>query len=253
MRCRTFPACPTARTGLRPQPPCPQPLRPRVPPTRATAAHREALRPPLEKILREGTALLGCALPPAVRQHAENLRSAADELARVLDNPGALAQAPAGPPARTAFNLQHLVREAHDAVSVAAENAGIGLAWYLPPLLGHMYEGPGQALRQVLDGLLESAVRATAHGAVHLTVRRVPESADPGHLLFTVTDTARACRRAAVRAKPCSAPGSWPASATVTLLWTAGRRARPLPLPCASRPWKRRKKRRPLRPPPQWQ
>ncbi len=155
----------------------------------ATTAHREALRPPLEKILREGTALLGCALPPAVRQHAENLRSAADELARVLDNPGALAQAPAGPPARTAFNLQHLVREAHDAVSVAAENAGIGLAWYLPPLLGHMYEGPGQALRQVLDGLLESAVRATAHGAVHLTVRRVPESADPGHLLFTVTDT----------------------------------------------------------------
>lgn len=37
--------------------------------------------------------------------------------------------------------------------------------------------------------LLESAVRATSRGAVHLSARRVPESADPGHLLFTVTDT----------------------------------------------------------------
>lgn len=158
-------------------------------PAPAAFADRDALRPPLEKILREGAALLGCALPPAVRQHAENLRSAADDLARALDNPGALSPASAGPPARAAFNLQHLVREAHDAVAVTAENAGIGLAWYLPPLLGHVYEGPGQALRQVLGDLLESAVRATARGAVHLTVRRVPESADPGHLLFTVTDT----------------------------------------------------------------
>ena len=32
-------------------------------------------------------------------------------------------------------------------------------------------------------------MRATTRGAVHLSVRRVPESADPGHLLFTVTDT----------------------------------------------------------------
>lgn len=74
----------------------------------------------------------------------------------------------------------------------------------------------------MLDGLLESAVRATAHGAVHLTVRRVPESADPGHLLFTVTDTARACRRAAVRPSPAPRLG-------------AGRRLQRLPY-CGQRP-----------------
>ncbi|WP_291438454.1 7TM-DISM domain-containing protein [Desulfovibrio sp.] len=148
-----------------------------------------ALRPPLERLLREGAALGNCALPPAVRQYAENMLEAAADMAHALDNPGkGLDQSRIGEP-RSSFNLQHMVREAHDAVSAAAENAGIGLAWYMPPLLGHMYEGQAQTLRETLSLLLESAVRATSRGAVHLSVRRVPESADPGHLLFTVTDT----------------------------------------------------------------
>ncbi|MBB5144642.1 7TM-DISM domain-containing protein [Desulfovibrio intestinalis] len=148
-----------------------------------------ALRAPLDRLMREGAALNNCSLPPAVRQYAENMLEAATDLAHAVDNPGkSLDHSAIGEP-RSAFNLQHMVREAHDAVSTTAENAGIGLAWYMPPLLGHMYEGQAQTLRETLCLLLESAVRATTHGAVHLSVRRVPESADPGHLLFTVTDT----------------------------------------------------------------
>lgn len=148
-----------------------------------------ALRAPLDRLMREGAALNNCSLPPAVRQYAENMLEAATDLAHAVDNPGkSLDHSAIGEP-RSAFNLQHMVREAHDAVSTTAENAGIGLAWYMPPLLGHMYEGQAQTLRETLCLLLESAVRATTRGAVHLSVRRVPESADPGHLLFTVTDT----------------------------------------------------------------
>lgn len=148
-----------------------------------------ALRAPLDRLMREGAALGNCALPPAVRQYAENMLQAASDLAHVIDNPGkSLEQSLIGE-TRSPFNLQHLVREAHDAVGATAENAGIGLAWYMPPQLGHMYEGQAQTLRETLCMLLESAVRATSRGAVHLSVRRVPESADPGHLLFTVTDT----------------------------------------------------------------
>ena len=147
------------------------------------------LRPPLDRLMREGAALGHCSLPPAVRQYAENMINAAGDLARILDNPGESQGQSGIGEQRAAFNLQHLVREAHDAVTTAAENAGIGLAWYMPPLLGHMYEGQASALRDTLSLLLESAVRATSRGAVHLSVRRVPETADPGHLLFTVTDT----------------------------------------------------------------
>ncbi|SCM72839.1 7TM-DISM domain-containing protein [Desulfovibrio sp. 86] len=148
-----------------------------------------ALRAPLDRLMREGAALGNCALPPAVRQHAENMLKAASDLAHVIDNPGKTLEQSLIGETRSSFNLQHLVREAHDAVSATAENAGIGLAWYMPPQLGHMYEGQAQALRETLCMLLESAVRATSRGAVHLSARRVPESADPGHLLFTVTDT----------------------------------------------------------------
>ena len=147
------------------------------------------LRPPLDRLMREGAALSHCSLPPAVRQYAENMLGAAGDMAKIIDNPGqTLEPSSVGEP-RTPFNLQHLVREAHDCVAAAAENAGIGLAWYMPPLLGHMYEGQARALRETLGMLLESAVRATTRGAVHLSVRRVPETVDPGHLLFTVADT----------------------------------------------------------------
>ena len=147
------------------------------------------LRPPLDRLMREGTALGHCSLPPAVRQYAENMINAAGDLAKILDNPGEAQAKTSIGEQRSAFNLQHLVREAHDAVAPAAENTGIGLAWYMPPLLGHMYEGQAHALRETLSLLLESAVRATSRGAVHVSVRRVPETADPGHLLFTVTDS----------------------------------------------------------------
>ncbi len=147
------------------------------------------LRPPLDRLIREGAALGKCSLPPAVRQYAENMLCAAGEMAQLIDNPGKTPEQAQRNETPTAFNLQHLVREAHDSVAAAAESAGIGLAWYMPPLLGHMYEGLAQALRETLELLLESAVRATSHGAVHISVTRVPGSTEPGHLLFSVTDT----------------------------------------------------------------
>ena len=139
--------------------------------------------------MREGAALGHCALPPAVRQYAENMLAAARQMADIVSNPTQLNQERPTTEAAAPFNLQHLMREAHDAVAPAAESAGIGLAWYMPPHLGHMYEGEAGALSETLCLLLESAVRATKHGAVHFSVRRVPESTDAGHLLFTVTDT----------------------------------------------------------------
>ena len=173
----------------------PAPFAARAPKQGAAAASvspgmwENLLRPPLDRLIREGAALGHCSLPPAVRQYAENMINAAGDLAKILDNPGEMQEQSGVGEQRAPFNLQHLVREAHDAVTSAAENAGIGLAWYMPPLLGHMYEGQARALRETLSLLLESAVRATSRGAVHLSVRRVPETADPGHLLFTVTDS----------------------------------------------------------------
>ncbi|WP_165079473.1 MULTISPECIES: 7TM-DISM domain-containing protein [unclassified Desulfovibrio] len=165
---------------------------------RARAEAREgALRAPLDDLLREGAALEQCALPPAVRQYAAAMLDAARRMADVLSHADAGeggtsadgAPEAEGGEAGTAFDLQRLLREAHGAVAPAAEYAGIGLAWYMPPHLGQLYRGDAQTLGETLGLLLESAVRATRQGAVHLSARRVPESSDPGNILFTVTDT----------------------------------------------------------------
>lgn len=174
------------------------PDRPAMTAERARADAREsALRAPLDDLLREGAALEQCALPPAVRQYAADMLAAARRMADVLSHadaggtPGREEDAASGDGtgAVTAFDLQRLLREAHGAVAPAAEYAGIGLAWYMPPHLGQLYRGDALALGETLGLLLESAVRATRQGAVHLSARRVPESSDPGNILFTVTDT----------------------------------------------------------------
>lgn len=162
-----------------------------------TEARESALRAPLDDLLREGAALAQCALPPAVRQYAAGMLAAARRMADVLsraDAGEALVTAEdegndTDADAATAFDLQRLLREVHGAVAPAAEYAGIGLAWYMPPHLGQLYRGDAQALGEVLSLLLESAVRATSQGAVHLSARRVPESSDAGNILFTVTDS----------------------------------------------------------------
>lgn len=161
-----------------------------VPSSEEKAVHWEnLLRPALDSLVHEGMALKRCALPPAVRLHAEKMLDAAQKLVKTVEDPGRELEGNRPDKSIGVFNLQQTVREAHDAVALMAENAGIGLAWYMPPLMGHMYEGQGEALGESLRLLLESAVRATGRGVVHLSVRRVPESADAGHLLFTVSDS----------------------------------------------------------------
>lgn len=168
-------------------PPPPQPTA--NPPVPDKAAWEQRLRMPLDRLLRAGAGLDLTTLPPTVRTYAETVRSAADEMATILGTSAMPTKPRPAKGERSPFNLQHLLRQAHDAVTDAAEHAGIGIAWYMPPLMGHMYTGPSEELRETLELLLESAVRATRHGAVHLSVRRMPGSTDPGYVLFTVSDT----------------------------------------------------------------
>ena len=155
-----------------------------------TALLEEHLRRPLDALLRDGTALAQCALPPAARQLTESILASAQSMA------GTLAAPPSGqgsaldaPGEKVSFDLQELLRHVHDSVSAAADSKNIALSWFMPPHLAQRYSGDAARVHEVLQMLLESAVRATSRGAVQLAVRRVPESVDPGHLLFTVTDT----------------------------------------------------------------
>lgn len=149
----------------------------------------EALRRPLDDLMRESAVLEQCSLPPSARETARNMTAAARQMLAVLRDPASVLPGISAPALQETFDLQELMRSVHDSVAAAAENGGIALAWYMPPYLPSFYSGEYHALDAVLRELLESAVRATRQGAVHFSVRRVPDSDDPGHLLFTVQDS----------------------------------------------------------------
>ncbi len=156
-----------------------------------SAQLEEYLRWPMDDLLRHITALESCALPMAAREHMSQLSQACRDISKAISAPAkehSVVQSLGGIK-ENIFDLQSLLRQAHDSVSAVADSKNIALSWFMPPQLGRVYRGDALQLLFVLRLLLESAVRATHRGAVQLSVRRVPESVDPGNLLFTVTDT----------------------------------------------------------------
>lgn len=166
---------------------------PRIPADSTALAWEEKLRGPLDSLLREGAALAECSLPPAARQYALTMQQNARAMSTLLSEPLDLedGRAPEGDDLAEDpfFDLQQILRDAHDAVASNAENKNIALSWFMPPHLANRYVGDGRRLATCIRLLLESAVRATSRGGVQVAVRRVPESVDAGHLLFSVTDT----------------------------------------------------------------
>ena len=146
------------------------------------------LRPHLNALLRESAGIALCALPPAARQHAETIASLGRAIASLLDT-SASAMVLDHSTAHTVFDLQQLLRDIHNQLAGEAERKGLNISWFMPPHLPQYYSGNAKGVSQVIHLLLESSVRATQQGFVQLTVRRVPESVNPGHLLFTINDS----------------------------------------------------------------
>ena len=105
------------------------------------------------------------------------------------------------------FDLQLVLSDAHDAVCGEAERKNLALSWFMPPHLPLLYLGDPATLQDVLRRLLESAVAATDRGTVQLAVRRVPDSTDPGHLIFSVTDSGGG--EGAARRNPVALEKAW--------------------------------------------
>lgn len=159
-------------------------------------AIEEVLRVPLDAVFREIRAIDQSSLPPKVRRHADTLILASRRLMETLSDfaTGKAQRSPAETAAarHEIFDLHEIMLEAHNSVLEEAEARNLGLSWFTAPSLPRSYEGDRERLLDVLKMLAESAVRATKRGGlVQIRVQRVPESTDPGHLLFTVSDAGK--------------------------------------------------------------
>lgn len=175
---------------LLPPEPAPEP-NPAIMAMKADEARELALWKPVDDILRETAALEQCSLPPSARESLTSLKAAAKRLGLVLSGKKEAEETEekTGPKRRPQlFNLQRILRSAHDSVAALAECSGIALSWYMPPHLTQTYSGDAHGLENALRLLLESSVRCSRHGAIKLCARVAPGSPDHGHLLFTISD-----------------------------------------------------------------
>lgn len=154
--------------------------------TDARIARERDMRSALADLLRESAELQGYALPSAARQHMDKLNAASQYLGELIRSAGETDETPPG--SDEVFNLQQVLRSAHDAVAENAAQTGVSIAWHMPPHLNQSFRGDARRLKNVLALLLASAARASNHGAVRVSARRMPESPDPGHILFTIAD-----------------------------------------------------------------
>lgn len=148
----------------------------------------ESLRAPLDALLRAISAVDQSPLSAEARRRTDALGVAGRNLATAIGNMGKGAPAP-DELRKERFDLNQLLLETHEAVANLAESKNLGLSWFTAPHLPRYYEGHRAQLADVLALLVESAVLATERGMVQIRAQRLPESTDPGHLLFTVSDT----------------------------------------------------------------
>lgn len=177
----------TPATVSEPRPRLPQLLQKELP----LGMVEETLRVPLDAVLRQISALDQSPLPPEARYHAEALNRAGRALAQTIGNLARSVESRSFPPRKELFDLNQLLLETHNAVATEAEAKNLALSWFTAPHLPRRYEGQRTLLAEALLLLAESAVLATDRGFVQIRAQRLPESTDPGHLLFTISDSGK--------------------------------------------------------------
>lgn len=89
---------------------------------------------------------------------------------------------------KSLFDLPLLVKEAYDSIAPLAEQKNIGLTWFIAPQTGRLFEGEAELLKSSLCLLLRDMAKAVDRGNVRLTARRLPDSNEAGHLVFTIVE-----------------------------------------------------------------
>ena len=144
------------------------------------------VRTPLNAIIGFSEIVLRNELDMRQRQYVFKVRQAATALLRLMNDILDMAKLKRGQLESTAcdFSLRTLAQEALATQRSAAEQKGLALRLDTEPGLSDAFQGDGPRLRQVLDKLLDNAVKFTEQGTVRLQLAR-----QHGQVLLAVHDT----------------------------------------------------------------
>ena len=154
--------------------------------TRFLANMGHEVRTPLNAIIGFSEIVLRNELDALQRQYVFKVRQAATALLRLMNDILDMAKLERSQLqcAESDFSLRELAQQALAAQRQAAEHKGLALRLDAEPGLGDAFRGDAARLRQVLDKLLDNAVKFTEQGAVRLQLAR-----QQGQVLLAVHDT----------------------------------------------------------------
>jgi CheY-like chemotaxis protein len=89
---------------------------------------------------------------------------------------------------KTLFDLPLLVKDAYDEIAPLAKKKNLALSWFIAPKTGRLFEGDKVLVDSALRMLLRDMVESMSKGNVRFNVRRLPDSKEAGHIVFTITE-----------------------------------------------------------------
>ena len=149
------------------------------------------IRTPMNAILGMAQLLEETPLNPDQKKYLEIMTNNGDALLDLINGILDLARIESGQLSleQAGFDLESVVDGTVETLAVRAHQKGLEMLVHVLPDVPIGLIGDRLRLRQVLLNLIGNAVKFTEHGQVLLTVERDRESADPGHLHFSVADT----------------------------------------------------------------
>jgi two-component system, sensor histidine kinase and response regulator len=149
------------------------------------------IRTPMNAILGMAHLLIDTPINPDQRKYLDIMLSSGDALLDLIDGILDLAKIESGRLSleRIEFDLEGMVDGAIETLGVRAHQKGLEMLAHVMPDVPIWLIGDRLRLRQVLFNLIGNAIKFTEQGQVLLTIDRHLDSAVPGHLHFSVSDT----------------------------------------------------------------
>jgi CheY-like chemotaxis protein len=149
------------------------------------------IRTPMNAILGMAQLLEEATLNLDQKRYLEIMTHSGDALLELINGILDLARIESGQLSleQAGFDLESVVDGTVETLAVRAHQKGLELLVHVLPDVPIGLIGDRLRLRQVLLNLIGNAVKFTEHGQVLLTVERDRDSADPGHLHFSIADT----------------------------------------------------------------
>lgn len=149
------------------------------------------LRTPMSAILLSSEILSDTPLSGQQRSHVDAIRHSGNFLLTILNDILDFSKIEAGhiDLVSESFDLHQLMEDVHDLMSHAAHEKGLDFSIKVDDKLSSTMIGDLSRIRQVINNLVDNAIKFTSHGDVSVSVDLLNKTEDTSQLVFSVMDS----------------------------------------------------------------